>query len=166
MFLKKFHRVFFVSLVLLLGCGNKAQTREAFPFKIKDLKGLELSVPDAQKKIVFLEFWATWCPPCVMASPDIEKLVEEYKGKNIQFIHISLDQDEEVLKEFVLNRHMQGHVALAGDSGIDTEYHVQGIPSFFIIDKNGIIGGAWEGYHPMMVNLWRKKLDQLLSIKS
>lgn len=116
-------------------------------------------------RVVFLDFWATWCPPCVVSSPEVEKLVETYKSKPVDIISISLDSDEEPVKKFVAKNHTKSRVALAGESGIDVNYRVSGIPAFYLIDQKGNVVRIWEGYSPAMSTMWRTEIDQLLSSK-
>lgn len=134
-------------------------------FELTDLSGKKISLAAMKGKVVFLDFWATWCPPCVMSVPEVEKLVEEYQGKNLVVLSISMDSSEEPVKRFMAAHRMTNRVAMAGNSGVDVQYNIQGIPAYFIVDQKGNITKAWEGYNPVMTSLWRKEIDRLLSSK-
>lgn len=114
--------------------------------------------------MVFIDFWATWCPPCVISVPEVNRLVDEYKGKDLVVLSVSLDSNPDAVKRFIIRQKMITRVVLAGDSGVDAKYGVQGIPAFFIVDQKGNIANAWEGYNPAMTSLWRKELNRLLKI--
>jgi peroxiredoxin len=131
-------------------------------FSLKDLSGNTFKLSDQKGKIVFIDFWATWCPPCVMSVPEVEKLVEEYQGKNLVVVSVSLDSSATPVKRFMTSHKMTNRVVFAEDSGVDGAYGVQGIPAYVIVDKQGNVAKGWEGYSPAMPQLWRQELDRLL----
>lgn len=131
-------------------------------FTLKTLSGEEFSLTKKRGKVVFLEFWATWCPPCAIASPEVDKVAHEYRGKDVTFLSVSLDDSEAPVRAFMAAKKLSNPVALAGDSGVDLKYQVRGIPAFFLIDKNGFVVEGWEGYNPAMIADWRKEIDRLL----
>ncbi|MFA5240311.1 MAG: TlpA disulfide reductase family protein [Phycisphaerae bacterium] len=98
--------------------------------------------PDLTGRVYVLEFWATWCPPCVQSIPHMIELAEKYK--DVPFIAISVDRSSEPVKEMVKAKGMTYHIAM--DNGLSGKYPVRGIPSAFIIGRNGQV--AWQG-HPM-----------------
>ncbi len=162
---------FLLLTFVMLGCSSQAGTETrvsssasvaAPDFDLTDINGRKFSLKDFRGKVVFLEFWATWCPPCVVSVPEVEKLHDDYVAKDVEVISVSLDQDVSSVLRFVKKHDMRNRVALAGNSGVDEKYRVGGIPAFFLINKEGNVVNAWEGYHPRMVSLWRKELDRLL----
>lgn len=167
---------FLILTIAILGCSTQGGTQSseasrpaerqydvsAPDFELKDIHGKYFSLSGMKGKVVFLDFWATWCPPCVLAVPEVEKLHEEYKDKNVEIISLSLDNNEEAVHRFMSIHKMTSRVAIAQNSNIDTNYGVEGIPTFFIIDKEGKIANSWEGFSPRMVIMWRKEMDRLL----
>ncbi len=167
------------ALALLLGCGsqagptesggsvspNQARRVKAPAFELMSLSGDKVSLSKLKGKVVFLDFWATWCPPCIMSLPLVEKLVKDYRGKSVEFVSISLDQTEGVVTRFVREKGVTNKVIMAGDSDISSRYQIRGIPAFFIIDKEGYVVDAWDGYHPSLEMKWREDLDRLLKMK-
>ena len=145
------------------GCAEKPQPIKAPSIVLQDLQGKPLSLEQFKGKVIFLEFWATWCPPCVVSLPHIEKLNEESKGKPVQIISLSLDQDASTVKEFVSRHQMTSRIGLVADSGVDVKYGVQGIPAFFVVDQNGYATAAWQGFSPLMPRQWRNEINRLLS---
>lgn len=163
----------FLLTFVILGCSSQAGTETrvsssavvaAPDFVLTDTQGQKFSLKDFRGKVVFLDFWATWCPPCVISVPEVEKLHDDYTGKNVEVISISLDQDTGSVHRFVKNHNMRNRVAMVQNSGVDEKYRVGGIPAFFLINQEGKIVNVWEGYHPRMVALWRKELDRLLQL--
>ncbi|MDD5326885.1 MAG: TlpA disulfide reductase family protein [Phycisphaerae bacterium] len=98
--------------------------------------------PDLTGRVYVLEFWATWCGPCIQSIPHMIELVEKYKA--VPFIAISIDRSSEPVKEMVKAKGMTYHIGM--DNGLSDKYSVRGVPSAFIIDRDGQI--AWQG-HPM-----------------
>lgn len=100
--------------------------------------------PDLTGRVYVLEFWATWCPPCVQSIPHMIELANKYKNSAVSFIAISVDRTSEPVKRMVKSKGITYHVGM--DNGLSEKYSVRGVPSAFIIDRSGKV--AWQG-HPM-----------------
>jgi thiol-disulfide isomerase/thioredoxin len=111
-------------------------------FKYKDIKGKEFGLEDFKGKLVYIDFWATWCGPCKHELPYLETLQDEYKGKKIVFISLSVDDDMAAWENMVKEKKMKGvqlHADGAWASTAAVEYQVKGIPTFYMIDGNSNI---------------------------
>jgi thiol-disulfide isomerase/thioredoxin len=118
--------------------------KPAVNFSGTDVNGKILSLSDFKGKMVYVDIWATWCGPCTQEIPNMEKLIAEYKGKNIVFLGVSVDEakDKEKWQNFVKERALKGVQIYAGngwESDINKFYQVKGIPRFLLIDKKGNI---------------------------
>jgi thiol-disulfide isomerase/thioredoxin len=102
-----------------------------------------LSMAGLKGKIVVVEFWATWCPPCRDSIPHLAKMHEEFKGKDVVLISLT-KEPMDVVKPFAEKAGMTWPVGVGSNSGAD--YGVQGIPHAFIVDREGKT--VWRG-HPM-----------------
>ena len=89
-------------------------------------------------KVVVLEFWATWCGPCIAAIPHLNELADKFKDEPIQFIAIT-DQDEKVVRPFLQKRPMHAWVGLDTDKSVFEDYGITSIPCTVVVDKKGII---------------------------
>jgi thiol-disulfide isomerase/thioredoxin len=98
--------------------------------------------PDLNGRVYVLDFWATWCSPCVRSIPHMIELTNKYK--DVAFIAVSLDRSPEPVKTMVQNKGINYHVGM--DNGLSEKYSVRSIPSSFVIDRAGRV--AWRG-HPM-----------------
>ena len=121
-----------------------------------------MALADFKGKVVFIDFWATWCPPCRISMPEVEKLYVESQGKNVLILGLNLDENAGTAKKYVERKKIPYPVLLAGESGISSAYGVSGIPHFALIDQNGSLVQIWSGYAPGMGAEWRAAIDSLL----
>ncbi len=114
-------------------------SRQAPPFAVTLFDGRKLSLSDLRGKVVFLNFWASWCPPCRAEARDLEEVWRKFKDQDVVFVGINIQDSEKnalaFLKEFDITypngRDLSGRVAI--------EYGVWGIPETFFIDREGRI---------------------------
>ena len=105
----------------------------------------EKSLSALKGNVVVLEFWATWCVPCVAEIPHLNQLSEEFRDKQVQFISIT-DEDEDVIAPFLKRQEMKSWIGLDTDRSAFEAYGVRGIPRTFLIDQKGIIAAS---LHPV-----------------
>jgi len=116
----------------------------SFDFNYENHKGGKTSLKDLRGKILYVEIWATWCGPCVKEMPALTQLIKDYKGKNIEFVSISIDSknDYEKWKAMVPEKNVGG-VQLLADKGLKSDFmkafSVGLIPRSILIDENGKI---------------------------
>ncbi len=107
--------------------------------------GKQVRLSDFKGTVVYLDFWATNCAPCVAEIPDAKKLSERFKGKDVVFIYVSLDHSDEKLKQF-LNKNSFNGIQLNAPQGFASDvanlYEINAIPHYFLIDKAGNIVNA------------------------
>jgi peroxiredoxin len=129
-----------------------------FPdFDEKDLDGNPLSIGKYKGKVVLIDFWATWCAPCVGELPNVIKAYEKNHDKGFEIIGISLDKDVQQLKTYIKDRNMPWQQFCDGkfwENKLAKKYGIQSIPATFLLDGQGkIIGRDFRG----------EDLDQALS---
>jgi thiol-disulfide isomerase/thioredoxin len=111
-------------------------------FTLSDINGNNVSLSDFEGKVVYLDFWASWCGPCMREVPHAKELKKRFEGQeDLVFLYISVDEDPEAWKRTVELHQIEGvHLNVRGmKDATALNYNVKGVPSFFIIDKNGII---------------------------
>ncbi len=114
-----------------------------FPdFNEKDLDGNPLSVAGYKGKVVLIDFWATWCGPCISELPNVLATYEEYHDKGFDILGISLDNEEEALKSFIEKRKMPWKQFFDGKgwgNKLAGQYGIRSIPATFLVGKDGKI---------------------------
>ena len=158
-----------IILVLLLigasGCGVETEREEigeleevvsaeeewgdAPDFTLPDLEGNSLTLSDFKGRVIILNFWATWCPPCRREIPDFVELYEKYKDEGLVIIGVSLDRgDSRSVKQFSKNYKINYPIVL-GNVTVTQDYGgVRAIPTTFIIDRKGNVKEKYVGYQP------------------
>ncbi len=132
---------------------ESTQLLDAIDFKLKDQFGIEHNLSDYRGKIIFMNFWATWCPPCQAEMPDIQKLYEEYQSKEdaeviilgIAAPNYGKEENQENIAGF-LEEHGYSYPVLMDDGGaLFEQYGVYSYPTTFMIDKEGKVFGYVTG---------------------
>ncbi|MGH7967256.1 MAG: TlpA family protein disulfide reductase [Limisphaerales bacterium] len=122
----------------------------AFPdFDEKDVAGKPVSIAKYKGKVVLIDFWATWCGPCVHELPNVIKAYEKHHEKGFEIIGVSLDKDKEKLTSFTEEKKMAWQQYFDGKgwgNKLAEKYGIQSIPATFLLDGNGkIIGRDLRG---------------------
>ena len=122
--------------------GSKYQDllpgNNAIDFSYPDIDGKVHSLSDYKGKVVVVDVWATWCGPCVKEMPFFKKLKDEFEGKEVVFMGVSVDENKFKWEAYMKKQGLTG-VQLWGNSGIRKSYQIKGIPRFMLFDKAGKI---------------------------
>ncbi len=109
-------------------------------FTFPDLDGKEVSLSDFRGKVVLVNIWATWCPPCRDEMPSMQKLYERFKGEDFEILAVSIDTDgREAVAPFMQQMNLTFPALLDPEEKIRSLYRITGVPESFIIDRNGIL---------------------------
>jgi Peroxiredoxin len=139
---------------------NNIKTK-AIDFKLKDLNGNELSLSDLKGKKVFLNFWATWCPPCKAEMPEIEKLYQETKDSDLVIVAVEIGEPLDTVKPFIENNKYNFKVLLDLDQSVATKYNISSIPTSYFIDTDGnIVSKHIGGMNIEQMKAYIKTLDK------
>jgi len=167
--LKRIAVVLFVILVLAACQDGKPQGvaepgQKAPAFTLKDLDGRKVQLSDFSGKVVLLEFWATWCPPCRASIPDLVELDKKYKDQDFVLLAISVDEGVNVSDRLARFASDYGitYTVLVSDELTTSLYDVRGIPVMFLLDREHVISRKFTGFHPDMVNELSKEINGLL----
>lgn len=106
-------------------------------FDLTDLQGKHWTLNKLRGKVVVLNFWFTSCPPCIKEMPELNKLVQANDPKQVLFLGVTFNNAKEV-NDF-LKEHAFAYTLLPNSEKVDTQYHINGWPTSFVIDRNGVL---------------------------
>ena len=122
---------------------------QAPAWSLEDLVGQSVASTDFDGKVLLIDFWATWCPPCRAMIPGLIELHNEYGSRGFVVIGISLDQKgPEVVAAFVQRHEIPYPVFMANEEVIESFGGIRSIPTSFLIDREGRIRERHVGYLP------------------
>lgn len=121
--------------------------RPAPDFTLKTLSDTEVNKETYKDKVLLVDFWATWCKPCVATMPQLQKLHGKYAEKGLVVLGVSIDEKgEKAVKLFVAKRKFTYPIVLdGGDKPMWQAYGVKGVPALFLINREGKIVRQWVG---------------------
>ncbi len=167
-------------LLLLPGCGNRSKKQSADSeldattlvkagdtapdFTVEMFDGEKITLSSLRGKVVLLNFWATWCPPCRQELARVQTdIIDRFQGRNFVFLPVSRGETRDAVAAF---RDKQGY---AFPMGLDPEQHIYGlyasnyIPRNFLIDAGGKVVLATVGYEPEEFDTLAAAIEQILA---
>ena len=131
----------------LFGDMGVLKISQALPveIKLKDLNGQPVSLSDFRGKIVFLNFWTTWCFDCRIEMPHMQKLHQQFKNKEFEMVAINLQEPVSQVEQFFKDYKLTFTALLDSDGEVGAHFRITAIPTTFILNKQGIIIGKAFG---------------------
>jgi len=114
-------------------------------------------------KVVYLDFWASWCGPCRQSFPWLDNLVQEYASKNFVVIGVNVDKDQGLAERFLSETPAVFPIVYDPHGDIATTYKVAGMPSAILIDRAGHVRFQHTGFSPKKKEEYEEQLQTLLS---
>ena len=126
--------------------------------ELTDLDGHTVSLAGLKGKVVIIDFWATWCPPCREAIPDLIALKKQYGARGLEVVGISLDENaERILPRFVRDFGINYPVVIGSEEIAAAFGGILGLPTTFIVDREGMVRSHFMGY------IDRRRMEAALS---
>lgn len=156
------------AVVFIFSCtrddNHIAYGDKAPDFTLSDISGSPVSLSSLKGKVVLLEFWATWCPPCKEAIPELRTIHEKYKERGFVLLGVSVDKgaDSRTAVSSYVKRHSITYPVLLDDNNTNGSYSVTSIPTSFIIDKTGKVVNRRIGFIPGSADNISKEIEALL----
>jgi peroxiredoxin len=125
--------------------------------------GSDVNVADYKGKVVLVDFWATWCGPCMQGIPCIQRLHEKYKDQGVAVLGVNRDKraDESLVRKTLERKSLTFGQVMDAEGVIAKAYKISAIPATFLIDKQGIIRAVHIGYGPGGEQLLAREIDKL-----
>ena len=162
-----------LALLLVPGCDSAPASEEGNPatgrpvvgslapdFTLTDLDGNSVRLQDLRGQVVFLNFWATWCPPCRAEMPDIEALHRKYRDRGVVVLGVDLRESESGVRAYVEGGGYTWTFLIDTTGQVAAAYRVSAIPTSFFIDKEGTIRAVAIG--GMTASTMEAKLAQAM----
>jgi peroxiredoxin len=140
------------------------ESGKAPEFTFTSLQGSAMRLSELRGKVVIVEFWATWCPPCKEAIPELNKVSEKFRDRSVQLLGISVDKGGDApsrVSAFV-KEHAVVYPVMVDNGSVNVAYGVSGIPVMFIIDKEGKVVKRHMGFFPGLAETLSKEVEELL----
>jgi peroxiredoxin len=141
-----------------IGIGKTAKD-----FTIKLLSGKTFTLSSQKGRVVLVDFWATWCRPCVKGMPHLKEFYRQFHDQGFDIIGISLDSQQKHVEDFIAAQDIKWNMAFSGKAWADEtarQYNVNLIPSYWLIDKNGVLRDF--GIHLRDKDILEKAIDKLI----
>lgn len=124
------------------GVGTPAKS-----FNLKTPEGKDISLASLRGKVVLLNFWGTWCKPCLKELPEFDRLYRRYRKHGLVVVAVATDKEPDKVQEFARQAKLATKLVLDGES-LSQQYDSPNFPFSFIIDGKGVIQASYRGYRP------------------
>ncbi|WP_255856673.1 TlpA disulfide reductase family protein [Bacterioplanoides sp. SCSIO 12839] len=152
----------FSATTLSATVGEKAP---GFKLPLVTKKG-QLSLSEYRGKVVYVDFWASWCGPCRKSLPLLNDMRNELKGQPFEVLAINLDEDIKDARGFLKQFPVSYPTLHDGAGNTPEDYELKGMPTSYLIDKNGIVQAVHTGFKPSDMTKIRKEVASLLGLKT
>ena len=157
---------FLFGLIFAVSVLQAAALNDPAPkFSLMDSHQQKRSLASYKGKVVFVNFWASWCAPCQLELPELDRLAAAYKGKRLQVVAINVDEKSADAKKLLRKLGLKDpamQILWDPKSKAVSAYNVETMPSSFILDDRGKIRFIHSGFHAEDPALWRHEVDNLL----
>ncbi len=119
--------------------------KQAPELEVTDIQGNPVSLAELKGKTVLLDFWTTWCPPCIADAPTLDKLYSKYAGKNLMIIGVSVSEERGVVEKFLKSHPHSFPVVLTSENEVPRPYQIGIFPTYIVIAPDGTLTTAVEG---------------------
>jgi thiol-disulfide isomerase/thioredoxin len=145
-----------LSIGLLLACS--------FAFVPARAAGLNLSA--YKGKVVYLDFWASWCTPCLRSFPWMNDLADSYKGRGLVVVAVNVDHNRNLADTFLQQHPADFHVVYDPGGSLADKFDVEAMPTSFLIGRDGKIHYVHAGFHPGHIREYLSQIRALLKQKA
>ena len=145
--------------------GGSAEALEGKPapdFTLPDLNDRPVKLSDLRGHVVVLDFWASWCGPCVASMPTLAELHQEFSPRGVKVYAVNVGEDKELVSGFLASRSLDLPVLLDQERRIAELYGIEGIPTTIVIDASGKVHKVHVGMPPDGAARLRRDIESSL----
>jgi thiol-disulfide isomerase/thioredoxin len=140
--------------------------KKAPAIKTQLVNGQKFELSDHKGKVVILDFWASWCGPCVQGLPIMQKVCSSFDQEKVRFVAVNQGENKKTINKFLKNKNLtELTVALDKTSSVGDSFMVKGIPQTVVIDQDGIVRFVHVGFGPDSGSQLKNEITELLSEK-
>jgi thiol-disulfide isomerase/thioredoxin len=148
---------------LMLADPRKGREEIAPDFGFKTVQGKDLSLSAVAGKVLVIDFWATWCPPCRQSVPELKALTHKYPADKLVLVSVSADDDDNAWRDFIAKKNMDWEQYRDADHKMRHAFQVHAFPTYLVITGDGIVKQRIVGLNPQQSIVYRLK-DTLASM--
>ncbi len=152
-----------LSAVLAVSATALEQGDKVPDFSAPGVAGGTVSLNAHRGKVVYLDFWASWCGPCAQALPALDELRQEFAAKDFQVIAVNVDREPKLAKAFLAKRPIGYPSAQDPAGALPLRFGVESMPTSFLIDRAGVVHHVQRGFRHSDVDALRKMIQQLVA---
>ena len=143
---------------------NTVSAAEKAPdFQLPKIDGGTVQLSNLRGNVVYVDFWATWCPPCRESFPWMESMYQRYQDFGLQIVAISLDQKRDLIENFLKDHKASFTISQDKEGGIAEAFKVKGMPSSYLVDRKGNIRLRHAGFNDSDKAELESQIKQLLT---
>jgi thiol-disulfide isomerase/thioredoxin len=119
--------------------------KEAPELEAKDITGKPVALAAFKGKVVLLDFWTTWCPPCRADAPSLDKLYRKYRDRDLMIVGVSVSEERAIVEKFLKEHPHDFPVVLTSENEMPRPYQIGVFPTYIVIERDGTVVSAAEG---------------------
>lgn len=143
--------------------AERVDTRPAPALVLPDRAGATVSLASLRGRVVLVDIWATWCPPCRTSLPAYAALLREYRGRGFEVLAVNVDETRAAVDTYLQGRDLDLRVLLDPKGQTPTSFKAKAMPTAFLIDRRGNIRFSHEGFTEKALEQYRRHIEQLLA---
>lgn len=148
-----------------LGAQAVSPGQPAPDLRLQAEDGKVVSLAADKGKVVLVDFWASWCPPCKSSFPAVDSLYREFKPQGFEVIAVNLDERRRDAEDFLAGRPHLMQVAFDPEGKSPRAFGLWGMPSSFLVGRDGRVRFVHVGYSGKVLDSYRREIEQLLAEK-
>jgi thiol-disulfide isomerase/thioredoxin len=125
----------------------------------------QLDYPSLEGKVIYLDFWASWCAPCLRSFPWMSAMQEKYADQGLVVLAINLDKDRQDMEAFLSEHPPAFRIVHDPQAGLAQAYHVQGMPSSYVLGRDGKVFQAHAGFRPARAEEYEASIRHALGLQ-